>query len=163
MTREEKENFNALIEYQIVNTSIAGGRMLFVVDTSCLIVLQRLDWLEEILSHVDDTFLCPPGVIQELKNNTRLLKRLKQGMVVITNVDRPIAMTSIQQPTLRSLLWRLNEAAVFCLKTRFSAKERKNWQFPSIVSANLLHYIIRRTVLAKPTVWRGCEFWLIKR
>lgn len=69
--------------------------MLFVVDTSCLIVLQRLDWLEEFLSHADDTFICPPRVIQELKNNTMLLKWLKTGIVGITNIDKPILMTGI--------------------------------------------------------------------
>ena len=31
--------------------------MLFVVDTFCLIVLQRLNWLEEFLSHADDTLV----------------------------------------------------------------------------------------------------------
>ena len=69
--------------------------MLFVVDTSCLIVLERLNWLDELLSHADDTFICPPRVIQELKNNTLLLKWLKKGIVGITNVDKPILMTGI--------------------------------------------------------------------
>jgi len=71
--------------------------MLFVVDTSCLIVLQRLNWLEEFLSHADDTFICPPRVIQELKNDKKLLKWLKTGVVPVIEVKKPMSIAGISE------------------------------------------------------------------
>ncbi|MCI0697002.1 hypothetical protein L0337_33975 [candidate division KSB1 bacterium] len=70
--------------------------MLFVVDTSSLIVLQKLGWLEE-LSHPDDEFLCPPKVIQELKNNKKLLGWLNEGTIAITEVKKPMLISGISE------------------------------------------------------------------
>jgi predicted nucleic acid-binding protein len=64
------------------------------VDTSSLIVLQKLGWLEE-LSHPDDEFLCPSKVIQELKNNKKLLGWLKQKGISATKVEKPIKISGI--------------------------------------------------------------------
>jgi predicted nucleic acid-binding protein len=68
--------------------------MLFVVDTSSLIVLQKLGWLDK-LSHPDDEFICPPKVIQELKNNKKLLGWLKQKAISETKVEKPIKISDI--------------------------------------------------------------------
>jgi len=68
--------------------------VLFVVDTSCLIVLQKLGWLDE-LRQPDDTFLCPTKVIHELKNNKTLLKWINKGIVGVVKVEKPISITAI--------------------------------------------------------------------
>ena len=112
--------------------------MLFVIDTSCLIVLQRLDWLEEFLSHDDDTFLCPPGVAQELRNNTKLLKRLKQGMVGITNVDRPIAMTSISATDAEVIALALECGGNILSEDTELRKKAGNMGIPAINIAGLI-------------------------
>lgn len=70
--------------------------MLFIVDTSSLIVLQKLGGLEE-LSHPDDEFLCPPKVIQELKNNKKLLGWLNEGTVAVTEVKKPMLISGISE------------------------------------------------------------------
>ena len=68
--------------------------MLFIVDTSCLIILQKLGWLDE-LRQPDDTFWCPPKVIHELKNNKTLLKWINKGIVGVAKVEKQISITAI--------------------------------------------------------------------
>ena len=54
--------------------------MLFVVDTSSIIILEKLGWLND-LHHPEDVFICPPKVIRELRNQRNLLKKLQSGLV----------------------------------------------------------------------------------
>lgn len=70
--------------------------MLFVVDTSSIIILEKLDWLND-LHHRDDVFIRPPQVIRELRNQKNLLKKLKNGIVTVTQIIRPISMTAISE------------------------------------------------------------------
>jgi hypothetical protein len=71
--------------------------MQFVADTSCLILLQRLNWLDEFLSHAEDTFICPPRVMQEIKSDKKLLKWLKKGTVAVIAVNKSMSITGISE------------------------------------------------------------------
>jgi len=93
--------------------------MQFVVDTSCLILLQKLNWLDEFLCHAEDIFICPPRVMQEVKNDKKLLKWLKIGTVAVIAVNKSMSITGISE----------TDNEVVALATE------KNW---SILSEDLL-------------------------
>jgi rRNA maturation endonuclease Nob1 len=70
--------------------------MLLVADTSSLIGLQKLGWLGD-LRHQEDTCLCPVKVIQELKNDRKLIKWLKEGAVITSEVEKPLSISGISE------------------------------------------------------------------
>jgi len=74
--------------------------MLFVIDTSTLIVLQKLGWLS-LCSQSGNEFIWPPSVTQELKiykgKNTKILALLSSGITSEEEVHRQLLITEISK------------------------------------------------------------------
>jgi len=72
--------------------------MLFVIDTSTLIILQKLGWLS-LCSQSDNEFIWPPSVTQELKihkaKNREILVLLTSGITREVEIHKHLIITEI--------------------------------------------------------------------
>jgi len=72
--------------------------MLFAIDTSTLIILQKLGWLD-LCRQGDNKFIWPPGVTKELKlqksKNLAIFDLLDSGVVTESGMHRPLSIEGI--------------------------------------------------------------------
>jgi len=115
--------------------------MLFVVDTSSLIVLEKLSWLDE-LCHVDDTWLCPSEVFQELKKDRKLLQWLKERNIAIIKAERPVSITELSQTDVEVISLALEKGGCILSEDKPLGQKAERMEIPvyNIGSLVMLFY-----------------------
>jgi len=126
--------------------------MLFAIDTSTLIILQKLGWLN-LCRHGENKFIWPPGVTQELKlkksKNQAIFDLLESGVTSEVEIQRRLNFAEISTTDNEVIALAGERSATVLSEDKLLCKKASKLGLSTISVAGLIMTFYQRGLSSK--------------